>query len=66
MTLKSVEPPSVYGDTSDPAKHSAPHNRPLDLVVAARPLSPSDVALRIPDNLVISLERVFGSVFVGQ
>lgn len=40
--------------------------RPLDLVVARGPLKPGDVALRIPDNLIITLDRIFESEFVGE
>ena len=40
--------------------------RCADMAVAARPLQPGDVALFIPEHLVITLDRVFESEFVGE
>jgi len=40
--------------------------RPLDVVVARSPLSPGDVALRVPDRLVVTLDRVFESEGLGE
>lgn len=43
MTLKSVER----------------GGRSVDVTVASKSLKPGDVALRIPDNLVVTLDRIF-------
>lgn len=36
------------------------------MAVASRPLQPGDMALFIPENLIITLDRVFESEFVGE
>lgn len=40
--------------------------RPLDHLVAAQPLKAGDVALQVPKNLIITLDRVFESDFVAE
>ncbi|KAL6749765.1 hypothetical protein V8C86DRAFT_2833769 [Haematococcus lacustris] len=68
VELKSIEPPALYGTTASngAASHSHPHNRPIDMAVASRPLQPGDLALSIPSHLVITLDRVFESEFVAE
>jgi len=48
---------------SSPGGASVP---PIDMAVAARPLQPGDVALFMPEHLVITLDRVFESEFVAE
>ncbi|KXZ43296.1 hypothetical protein GPECTOR_95g685 [Gonium pectorale] len=40
--------------------------RPLDVVVAARPLAPGEVAFSVPEHLVLTLDRIFESEFVAE
>jgi hypothetical protein len=40
--------------------------RPLDVVVASRPLAAGEAAVSIPEHLVITLDRIFESEFVGE
>ena len=40
--------------------------RPLDVTVAATPLQPGDVALSIPEELVVTLDRIFECENLGE
>lgn len=40
--------------------------RPLDVTVAASALSPGDVALSIPDELVVTVDRIVQSETLGE
>lgn len=40
--------------------------RPLDLAVAKRDLQPGDIALSIPENLVVTLDRIFEDEGVAE
>ncbi len=42
-----------------------PHARPVDMVVAKRRVRAGEVVLRIPERLVVTLDRIFESEFVG-
>jgi len=67
VELRSVEPPAVTGLDADPhQQHPHPHNKPIDMAVASRPLALGDCALRVPEHLVITLDRVFESEFVAE
>lgn len=39
---------------------------PLDTVVASRPALPGDVVLRVPDRLVVTLDRIFHSASLAE
>ncbi len=39
--------------------------QPVDVTVAAEPLQPGDVALRVPERLVVTLDRIFEDGAVG-
>ncbi|GIL80626.1 hypothetical protein Vretimale_9217 [Volvox reticuliferus] len=40
--------------------------RPLDVVVASRPLAAGEVAVSIPEHLCVTLDRIFESEFVAE
>jgi len=40
--------------------------RPLDVTVAAQPLSAGEVALSIPEHLVVTLDRIFESQSLAE
>jgi hypothetical protein len=40
--------------------------RPLDVTVAAVPIAPGDVALSIPDELVVTVDRIVQSETLGE
>lgn len=58
---------AVQTSAANPALvKTSPAGRPLDMTVAAQPLAAGELALSIPEHLVVTLDRVFESEALAE